>query len=110
MIQKTITIEGVYDGQEWRQATRQERCKTTDNLEFHRLSLQLNSADLEINTNSADVALRVGIVRETQKQTGLELSAVLFEIEHSIYYLANTGVTDEEKLEKEVVLACMHYR
>ena len=51
----------------------------TDNLEFHGLSLQLNSADLEINSNSTDVALRVGIVRETQKQTGLELLAVLFE-------------------------------
>jgi hypothetical protein len=79
-------------------------------LEFHRLSLQLNSADLEINSNSTDVALRVGIVRETQKQTGLELSAVLFENRTLDIYLANTGVTDEEKLEKEVVLACMHYR
>jgi hypothetical protein len=90
----------------------QERCKTTDNLEFHSLSLQLNSADLEINSNRTDVALRVGIVRETQKQTGLdsELSAILLKIEHSTFYLANTGVTDEEKLEKEVVLACMHYR
>lgn len=52
-----------------------EVCKTTDNLEFHSLSLQLNSADLEINSNRTDVALRVGIVRETQKQTRLELSA-----------------------------------
>lgn len=89
---------------------RQEKCKTTDNLEFHRLSLQLDSADLEINSNSTDVALRVGIVRETQKQAGLELSAVLFENRTFDIYLANTRVTDEEKLEKEVVLACMHYR
>ena len=49
-----------------------ERCKTTDNLKFHSLSLQLNGADLKINSNRTDVALRVGIVRETQKQTGLE--------------------------------------
>ena len=54
-----------------------ERYKATDNLEFHSLSLQLNGADLKINSNRTDVALGVGIVRETQKQTGLELSAIL---------------------------------
>ena len=47
----------------------QEKGKTwqTDNLEFHSLSLQFDSTDLEINSNRTNVALRVGIVRETQE-------------------------------------------
>ena len=56
-----------------------ERNKTTDNLEFQSLSLRLNSVDLEINSNRTDVALRVGIVRETQKQTGLGVVSFIVE-------------------------------
>lgn len=59
------------------------RCKTTDNLEFYSLSLQLNSADLEIDSNRTDVALRVGIVRETEKQTRLEV--ISFIVENRIF-------------------------
>lgn len=43
-------------------------------LKFHGLSFQLNSADLEVDSNGADVALGVGIICETQQQTGLRRS------------------------------------
>ncbi len=43
-------------------------------LKFHGLSFQLNSADLEVNSNGTDVALGVGIVCETQQQTRLRRS------------------------------------
>ena len=36
-------------------------------LQFHRLSFKLDSSNLEIDTNSTDIALSVRIVRETQQ-------------------------------------------
>lgn len=43
----------------------------THNLQLDRLPFQLNGADLEVDTNSTDVALGVGVVSETQQQAGL---------------------------------------
>ncbi len=44
----------------------------THNLEFDRLSLKLNSANLEIDANCGDVTFCVGIVRETEEEARLE--------------------------------------
>jgi hypothetical protein len=43
--------------------------RQTYNLKFDGLAVQLNSADLEINTNCGDIRLSVSIVRKTQQQT-----------------------------------------
>lgn len=45
----------------------------TYNLQFHRLAFQLDSPNLKVDSNGADVALGVGVVCETQKQAGLEM-------------------------------------
>ena len=44
---------------------------TTNDLEFDGLSLQLNSSNLEINANSRDIALRIGVVSESKEQARL---------------------------------------
>jgi len=44
----------------------------THDLQFHSLSLKLNGPNLEVNTNGTDVTFSVGVVGETQEQTGLE--------------------------------------
>lgn len=44
----------------------------THNLQFHGLALKLNCSYLEVDTNRADIALRVRIVRETQQETTLQ--------------------------------------
>ena len=44
---------------------------STHNLQLHSLALQLNSPDLEVNTNSADVALGICVICETQQKTRL---------------------------------------
>lgn len=72
--------------------------RDTHDLELDSLSLEVNGADLEVDlglsaacmrheisrthTNGRDVALGVGVVGETEKKTRL----------------ADTGVTDKEKL------------
>lgn len=43
----------------------------THNLQLHSLALQLNCSNLEVDSDCAYVALRVGVVGETQKQTRL---------------------------------------
>jgi hypothetical protein len=45
--------------------------KTAHNLQLHRFSLKLDSPDLEIDTNSADVALGVCVICKTQQKAGL---------------------------------------
>ena len=40
-------------------------------MEFDSLSLQLDSPNLEINTNSRDVALRISVVSESKEQARL---------------------------------------
>ena len=40
-------------------------------MEFDGLSLQLNSPNLEINTNSRDVALRISVVSKSKEQARL---------------------------------------
>ena len=47
------------------------QAKNTHNLELHGLALKLNGPNLEVDANSADVALRVGIVRELEQQARL---------------------------------------
>lgn len=54
----------------------------THDLELDGLALEVNGTDLEVDTNGRDVALGVGVVGESEEQTGL----------------ADTRVTDEEKL------------
>ena len=39
----------------------------TYNLELHGLALELDGANLEVDTDGADVTLRVCVVREPQK-------------------------------------------
>ena len=39
--------------------------RKTHDLEFDGLALQLNGSNLEVDTNSGDVALRVGVVGES---------------------------------------------
>ena len=39
------------------------------NLKLHSLALELNGANLEVDTDGADVTLRVCVVREPQKET-----------------------------------------
>jgi hypothetical protein len=43
----------------------------THNLELHRLPLKLDRANFEVDSNSADVAFGVGIIRKTQEQARL---------------------------------------
>jgi len=45
-------------------------------LELDRLAVELDSADLKVHTNSADVALCVRVVRKTQKKAALADTAV----------------------------------
>ena len=44
----------------------------THDLELDSLALQLDSANLEVYANGADVALRVGVIGETEEQTRLD--------------------------------------
>lgn len=48
----------------------------TYNLKLDGLSFQLDGADLEINANGRDVALRVGVIGKTQEQAGLSHARV----------------------------------
>mmetsp|Transcript_2244 Transcript_2244/g.6664 ORF Transcript_2244/g.6664 Transcript_2244/m.6664 type:complete len:231 (+) Transcript_2244:224-916(+) len=57
------------------------------NLKLDGLPLQVDGADLEIDADGGDVAVRVGIICEAEQQTRL----------------ADTGITDEEQLEQVVV-------
>ena len=56
-------------------------------LEFDRLSVQLNGADLEVHANCTDVGLCVGVVSKTKQEAGL----------------THTRVSNQEKLEQVVV-------
>ena len=98
----------------------------TYNLELHGLALELNSANLEVYTNCADIALCVGVVGETKKQAGLRgrIDGRTASVRHpgelrgdkmgvartTATHLADTGVTNEEELEEVVVLAGVHGR
>jgi hypothetical protein len=59
-----------------------EKVRTTHDLKLHSLALEVDGADLEVDTNGGDVAFGVGVVGETEEKTRL----------------ANTRVTDKEKL------------
>ncbi len=56
---------------EWRVGTQEQQyfSLNTHNLQLHRLALQLNRPDLEVNADGAQVAVREGILREPQKET-----------------------------------------
>ena len=43
--------------------------ESTHDLQLHRLPLQLNRPDLEVDPNSAQVTVRERILREPQEQT-----------------------------------------
>ena len=82
--------------------------RDTDNLKLHGLSFQLNGADLEVDSNSTDVALRVGVVSESQKEARLMYGEHRACKSVRVTYLANPRVANEEELEEEIVLAGMH--
>ena len=48
----------------------------THDLELYGLALELNGANLEVDTDRGDVALRVSVVRETEKQARLEQALI----------------------------------
>ena len=94
---------------------RELKMKSTNDLELHSLPFQLNGAYLEVDSNSANIALRIGVVREPQKQARLETEGLWFERQHihrvltrHFIHLADTRVANEEEFKKIVVLACMH--
>lgn len=45
--------------------------RETDDLELHSLAFQLNGANLEVNSNGANITLCIGVVRKSQKQARL---------------------------------------
>ena len=45
------------------------QAKNTHNLELHGLALELNGANLEVDTDSANVALGVCVVGEPEQET-----------------------------------------
>jgi len=57
-------------------------------LQLDRLAVELDGADFKVDTNRADVALGVGVVREAQQQARL----------------TDARVADEQQLEEVVVL------
>ena len=61
-----------------------EREKKTNDLKLDGLAVELDSADLKVDTDSRDVALSVGIIGETQKKAAL----------------THTTVTDQKELEQ----------
>jgi hypothetical protein len=82
----------------------------THNLEFDRLSLELNSTNLEINADCRDVTFCVGIIRKTEEEARLEPKEgelIGFEDNEKLH-LSNARVTNEKEFEKIVVLACVH--
>ena len=50
------------------------QAKNTHNLELHGLALKLDGPNLEVHTNCANVALSVGVIRETEEQARLPWS------------------------------------
>lgn len=46
--------------------------RTTHNLQFHGLALQLNGPDLEVDANGTDVALCIRVVGKPEQQTRLQ--------------------------------------
>jgi hypothetical protein len=85
----------------------------THDLKLYGLALKLNSPNLEVDTNSANIALCVGVVGKPQKQTGLggrfvNTGSAGAEVNKNEAHLANTRVTNEKKLEEEVVFARVH--
>ena len=77
-------------------------------MELHRLSLELDGPNLEVNADSTDVALRVGVVSESQKEARLLYGEHRVCNSERMTYLANPRVANEEELEEEIVLAGMH--
>jgi hypothetical protein len=59
-------------------------------LQLDGFPIEFKRADLEINTDSADVALRVRVIGKTQEEAGF----------------TNARITDEEKFEKVIAVKC----
>jgi len=60
-------------------------------LKLDGLSIELDGADFEINTDCGDVRLSVSVVGESEKQTGL----------------SDTGVSDEEEFEEVIAVVAV---
>ena len=60
------------------------------NLELDGLPVELNGTDLKVDSNGRDVRFSVGIVGESEEETGF----------------SNTGISDKQKLE-EVIAVCL---
>lgn len=88
----------------------------THNLQLHSLALQLNGSNLEVDTDSANVALGVRVVRETQQETGLgkaprtrvNIAIINSGTTSRMTNLADTRIPNKEELEEIVVFAGMH--
>jgi hypothetical protein len=82
----------------------------THNLEFDRLSLELNSTNLKIDADGRDVAFCVGIVRETEEEARLEPKngELIGFKDNEKLHLSDARVTNKKEFEKVVVLACVH--
>jgi hypothetical protein len=61
----------------WRIAKPQMKVMDTDNLELHRLPLQLYGTNLKVNSNGTNIALCVCVVCKPQKQAGLQKEMVV---------------------------------
>lgn len=46
-----------------------EKERGTYDLKFHSLALEFDSADLEVDSNCADIAFGVGIICKTKQET-----------------------------------------
>ena len=94
--------------------------KEAYDLEFDRLSLQLDSPNLEIDTNCGDVALSVSVVSESKEQARLfagRSAGVADKGDERRWvlgggsaYLSDARVADEEEFEEIVVFAGVHGR
>jgi hypothetical protein len=56
-------------------------------LQLHRLSVELDGADFEVNTDGGDIGLGVCIIGKSQEQAGL----------------SDTRVSDKEQLEEVII-------
>ena len=48
------------------------QAKNTHNLELHGLALKLDGPNLEVDTDGANVALRVGVISKPEQQARLD--------------------------------------
>lgn len=100
-------------------------------LQFDRLAIEVDRADLEVHTDGGDVALGVGVVRETKEKARLDSKKKQKRVRKSrksaspqvhkhsnarplhrdrrTTDLANTRVANQQQLEEVVILRARHF-